>query len=41
VPIRAVADAEGFDFDDYVNPHVVIWDLHESDERDRSVIFGR
>jgi hypothetical protein len=40
VPIRAVADAEGFDFDDYVNPHVVIWDLHESDERDRSVIFA-
>jgi hypothetical protein len=40
VPIRTVADAEGFDFEDYVNPDVVIWDLHESDERDRSVIFA-
>src|SRR5947209_4065029 len=38
VPITSVADA--FVFDDCVNPDVVMWDLHESDERDRGAIFS-
>lgn len=41
VPIRTVADAEAFDFPRVVNPDVVIWDLHESDERDRGAIFAQ
>jgi hypothetical protein len=35
-----VADADGFRFVDVANPDVVIWDLHESDERDRGAIFA-
>jgi putative transposase len=35
VSIRNVADAEAFAFDQLANPDVVIWDLHESSERDR------
>ncbi len=41
VPIRSVADAEAFEFDSPgINPDVVIWDLHASDERDRGAIFA-
>jgi hypothetical protein len=40
VPIRNVADAEVFAFGQLANPDVVIWDLHESDERDRGAIFA-
>jgi hypothetical protein len=42
VPIRTVADAEAFEFrtESVRNPDVVIWDLHESDERDRGAIFA-
>ena len=40
MPIRTVADAEAFSFDQVPNPDVVIWDLHESDERDRGRIFA-
>ena len=40
VPVCTVADAEAFGFADVVNPDVVIWDLHESDERDRGAIFA-
>ena len=29
VPIKTLEDAEAFEFDDYVNPDVVVWDLHE------------
>ena len=32
VPIRTLADAEDFSFDQVANPDVVMWDLHESDE---------
>jgi hypothetical protein len=35
-----VADAAAFSFADVTNPDVVIWDLHESDERDRGAIFA-
>jgi hypothetical protein len=43
VPIRTLADAEGFhfigvDLGPGRNDDVVIWDLHESDERDRGAI---
>ena len=40
VAIRTVLDAEAFSFADVANPDVVIWDLHESDERDRGAIFA-
>jgi hypothetical protein len=40
VPIRTVVDAEVFTFASVCNPDVVIWDLHESDERDRGAIFA-
>jgi hypothetical protein len=40
VPIRTVADAEAFEFHHCGNADVVIWDLHESDERDRGAIFA-
>jgi hypothetical protein len=40
VPIRTLADIEGFDFSRARNSDVVIWDLHESDERDRGAIFA-
>ena len=40
VPIGAVADAEAFSFAEVANPDLVIWDLHESDERDRGAIFA-
>ena len=40
VPISSLADAEAFNFADVANPDVVIWDLHESDERDRGAIFA-
>lgn len=38
--IRTQDDAEAFSFDQVLNPNGVIWDLHESDERDRGVIFA-
>lgn len=40
VPIRTVAEAVSFSFDAVPNPDVVCWDLHESDEADRGVIFA-
>jgi hypothetical protein len=40
VPIRTLLDAECFQFTDVASPDVVIWDLHESDERDRGAIFA-
>jgi hypothetical protein len=40
VPIRTLADAECFAFDQVPNPDVVVWDLHESDETDRGAIFA-
>ena len=40
MPIRTVLDAEEFSFADVASPDVVIWDLHESDERDRGAIFA-
>jgi hypothetical protein len=40
VAIRTVADASAFCFVAVDNPDVVIWDLHESDERDRGAIFA-
>ncbi len=40
VPIRTLADAEHFCFTDVASPDVVVWDLHESDERDRGAIFA-
>ena len=40
VPIRTVLEAEEFDFHNVENPDVVIWDLHDSDERDRGAIFA-
>jgi hypothetical protein len=40
VAIRTVLEAEEFDFANVCNPDVVIWDLHESDERDRGFIFA-
>src|SRR5205807_3913519 len=39
VPIRTPAEAATFSFSQVANPDVVIWDLHESDERDRGEIF--
>jgi hypothetical protein len=38
--LGTVADAESFNFADVANPDVVIWDLHEFDERDRGAIFA-
>jgi hypothetical protein len=38
--ISTLTDAEAFSFVDVPNPDVVIWDLHESDERDRGAIFA-
>jgi hypothetical protein len=40
VPIRTVLEAEEFSFADVGNPDVLIWDLHDSDERDRGFIFA-
>ena len=42
VQIRTVAEAQMFDFRTACvrDPDVVIWDLHESDERDRGAIFA-
>lgn len=40
VPIRSLDDAEAFQFAAIASPDVVIWDLHESDERDRGAIFA-
>jgi hypothetical protein len=45
VPIRSIADAEAFhfigaDLGPGRNDDIVIWDLHESDERDRGAIFA-
>src|SRR5204863_6129437 len=40
MPIRTALEAVEFSFDDVANPDVVIWDLHESDERDRGRIFA-
>jgi len=40
VPIRTIEDAEAFSFVQVPNPDVVLWDLHESDERDRGLIFA-
>jgi hypothetical protein len=42
VVIRTKEDAESFAFRTGAvrNPDVVIWDLHESDERDRGAIFA-
>jgi hypothetical protein len=45
VPIRSIEDAEAFRFiganlGPGANDDVVIWDLHESDERDRGAIFA-
>jgi hypothetical protein len=40
VPIRTLADAEAFAFDQVANPDVVVWDLHESDEAERGAIFA-
>jgi hypothetical protein len=40
VPIKNLASAEDFSFANVTNPDVVIWDLHESDERDRGAIFA-
>jgi hypothetical protein len=40
VPIRTLDDAEQFVFSEIHSPDVVIWDLHESDERDRGAIFA-
>jgi hypothetical protein len=40
VPIRSLADVDAYDFHNCGNPDVVIWDLHESDERDRGAIFA-
>src|SRR5437763_10793775 len=38
--IRTLADAETFTFDQVTNPDIVLWDMDESDERDRGVIFA-
>jgi hypothetical protein len=38
--IRTLADAEAFTFDQVTNPDIVLWDMDESDERDRGVIFA-
>lgn len=40
VPIRTVAAAKAFSFDDVENPDVVMWDLHESEEDVRGEIFA-
>jgi hypothetical protein len=40
VPIRTLAEAEAFSFDQVPNPDVVMWDLHESDEAERGRIFA-
>jgi hypothetical protein len=40
VPIRTLAAAEAFSFEDVPNPNVVLWDLHESEEVDRGRIFA-
>src|SRR5947209_2280553 len=45
VPIRSIEDAEAFHFigvglGPRKHDDVVIWDLHESDERDRGAIFA-
>lgn len=40
VPIRTLAEAEAFSFDDVENPDVVMWDLHESEEEERGKIFA-
>jgi hypothetical protein len=40
VSIRTLLEAEEFDFRQLANPDVVIWDLHDSDERDRGFIFA-
>jgi hypothetical protein len=40
VPIRTLADAAPFEFPAVVNAAVLIWDLHESDERDRGALFA-
>ena len=39
MPISHVAHAEAVSFVHVANPNVVIWDLHESGERDRGAIF--
>src|SRR5215207_4626223 len=40
VQIRTTAEAEAFNFADVANPDVVLWDLHESDERDRGAMLA-
>ncbi|MBV9172813.1 MAG: hypothetical protein JOZ81_22315 [Chloroflexi bacterium] len=40
VSISSLAAAEAFVFDQVPNPNVVIWDLHQSDERDRGAILA-
>jgi hypothetical protein len=40
VSIRSLADAEAFGFDQVHNPDVVMWDLHESDDAERGLIFA-
>jgi hypothetical protein len=40
LPIRCLADAQRFTFDQVENPDLVIWDLHESDEDERPAIFA-
>jgi hypothetical protein len=40
VPVRTIGDADGFDFSTVVDASVVVWDLHESDERDHGAIFA-
>jgi hypothetical protein len=40
VPVRTLAEAKAFSFDQVANPDVVVWDLHESDEAERGAIFA-
>jgi hypothetical protein len=40
IGIGSVEHAESFEFADCINPSVVIWDLHDSDETDRGAIFA-